>query len=393
MYQRLCKPLKTRSFFLFGPRGVGKTWLLRDMFGDGPTISTVNLLQSQVYLELLGNPARIRRFLNPGTEAEPQWIIIDEVQRIPTILNEVHDLLEDPAYRNKLFFALTGSSARKLKRNGANLLAGRALVNNLFPLSVFETDQSWSLEKILNWGSLPAIVTAASDELRSEILRAYVSTYIKEEIKEEQVVRKLEPFIRFLESAAQANGELITYSKIADAALLDSKAVGRYFEILEDTLLGFFLPPYTRSARERALTLSKFYFFDIGVKRAIEQGLSGLIKPTSSEWGRAFEHFIILECVKLNTYFKRDATLSQLKTKDGAEIDLIITRSGKSPLCIEIKSARNIPETEVSKLLRITKAIPKGTPMVVYDGEIEQNSLGVRIVPWRKFLAEVWVSQ
>jgi len=393
MYHRLCKPLKTRSFFLFGPRSVGKTWLLRELFSaNSADVITLNLLQEQLYLELLVNPERLRRYVKLGPHVRTQWIIIDEVQRIPAILNQVHDLIEDPEYHGKLYFALIGSSARKLKRGGADLLAGRALVNNLYPLSTFETEQEWSLEQNLRWGSLPAVVTASSDELRADILRAYVSTYIKEEIKEEQIVRKLEPFIRFLEAAAQANGELITYSKVANAAAVESKAVARYFEILEDTLLGFFLPAYTRSARERALTLSKFYFFDIGVTYAIEHALETNIRPNSSEWGRAFEHFIILECVRLNSYFKRDATFSYLRTKDGAEIDLIIERSRKAPLCVEIKSSERIPETEISKVLRISEAIPHGVPVIVYGGETEQLASQVRIIPWRKFLAEIWLN-
>ena len=375
---------------MFGPRGVGKTWLLRQFFEGRSDVVTLNLLKEETYLELLAEPGRIRRFLKTASTAEIQWMIIDEVQRVPALLNEVHDLLEDPKYHNKLHFALTGSSSRKLKRGGADLLAGRALVNNLYPLSVFETEDTWTLEQMLNWGSLPAVVTASSDELRADILRAYVGTYIKEEIKEEQIVRKLEPFVRFLEAAAQANGELVTYSNIASSAVVDAKAVGRYFEILEDTLIGFFLPPFTGSARERALGLSKFYFFDIGVKRAIERELGNFARPTSSVWGRAFEHHIILECLRLNSYFKRDAKFSHLKTKDGAEIDLIVEIGRKAPLCIEIKSSRSIAETEITKLLKISSAVPRGVPLIVYDGELEQNSAGVRIVPWRKFLDETW---
>lgn len=393
MYQRLCKPLITRSFFLFGPRGVGKTWLLRELFSQKPVADpsrtvTVNLLQEQLYLELLAAPDRLRRFIKPGTESEPSWIIIDEIQRVPSLLNVIHDVLEDSAYYDKLYFALTGSSARKLKRGGADLLAGRALVNNLYPLSYVETSESWPLEMALNWGSLPAVVTASSDELRSDILRAYVGTYIKEEIKEEQVVRKLEPFVRFLEAAAQANGTPIVNSKIGNASLVDSKAVGRYFEILEDTLIGFFLPPYTRSARQRALALSKFYFFDIGVKSAIERTLGSEVRPTSSEWGRRFEHFIILECLRLNSYYKRDAKFSHLRTKDGAEIDLVIEFNVNAPLCVEIKSSQLVAETEIAKLKRITGAVPGGVPIIVYNGTDELVSSGVRIVPWRNFLTE-----
>ncbi len=390
MYKRLCNLLQQKSFLLLGPRGVGKTWLLRELFSKERELTTINLLKDEEYLALVADPGSLRRFVNTKTPSGGQWILIDEVQRVPALLSEVHDILEDPKYHNKVRFALTGSSARKLKRGGADLLAGRALVNYLYPLSIFETGSDWTLEQSLNWGNLPAIVTAESDEIRAETLRSYVGTYLKEEIKEEQIVRKLEPFVRFLEAAAQANGTLIKYANIANAALAGAKAVERYFEILEDTLVGFFLEPYTRSARERALGLSKFYLFDTGVKRALERTLTSTLRTGGSEWGRAFEHYIILECVRLNSYFKKDAKFSQLATKDRAEIDLIIEMPKKSPLCIEIKSSRVIPETEVSKLIRITEAVPRGIPIVVYDGQSEQNILGVRIVPWRRFLAEVF---
>ncbi len=238
-----------------------------------------------------------------------------------------------------MFFALTGSSARKLKKTGVDLLAGRALLNYMFPLSFLETNGQWTLEQSLNWGALPAVVTAESDLLRAEILRAYSAIYIKEEIKEEQIVRNLEPFIRFLEVAAQSNGETITFSKIAAVALVSDKAVARYFEVLEDTLLGFWLPPFTRSARKRTMQASKFYLFDPGVKKALERSLSVPVLPGSLEWGRAFEHNFILECMRLNSYYKRDAKLSYLRTNEGAEIDLVIEIPGRGPLCIEIKSS------------------------------------------------------
>ncbi len=377
---------------MFGPRGVGKTWLLREFFKQDSSVTILSLLKEDTYLELLSKPDAIRQFVT-ATKARPQWILIDEVQKVPALLATVHEILEEPKYHGILKFALTGSSSRKLKRGGSDLLAGRALVNNLYPLSFLETENNWGLNSALEWGSLPALVTSESDEIRAEILRSYVVTYLKEEIKEEQIIRKLEPFVRFLEAAAQANGELVKYSTLGEAALVDQKAVERYFEVLEDTLLGFFLPPYTRSARERALTLSKFYFFDIGVKRAIERALSLPIRRGSSEWGRSFEHYIILECVKLNSYFRKDAKLSQLRTKDGAEIDLIIEIPGKSPLCIEIKSSKIIPTTEINKLRRITQSVPKGIPIIIYDGEHERVEEGVRVVPWQMLLKEIWVDK
>ncbi|MFN0064138.1 MAG: ATP-binding protein [Myxococcaceae bacterium] len=375
---------------MFGPRGVGKTWLLRNLFeaplrADPPHAVVLDLLHQQPYLDLLSEPARIRRYLPKPDTDRPFWVIVDEVQRVPHLLSEVHSILEDPDFA-QYRFVLTGSSARKLRRGGADLLAGRALVNHLYSLSALETGDSWELEQTLRWGSLPGVVTAASDELRREILRAYVGTYIREEIKEEQVLRKLEPFIRFLEVAAQANGEPVVYSKIADRAQVDAKAVARYFEVLEDTLIGFLLPPYTRSARDRALSLSKFYFFDVGVKNAIERTVGNVLPTGSSLWGRAFEHAIILEFVRLNAYQKRDDRFSHFRTKDGAEIDLVVERGRQKPLCVEIKSGRSIQDTEVRRLKRTTAAIPGGVPQILYDGHLEQEIEGVNVTPWKLFL-------
>lgn len=389
MYQRLCNPLKQNSFFLFGPRGTGKTWLLRNLFKDVPLVETVNLLGEKMYLELLANPERLKGLIRKTSA--PQWIIIDEVQRVPALLNTVHDILEDSKLHNKVFFSLTGSSARKLKRGGANLLAGRALVYNLYPLSVFETGDSWELADHLNWGSLPKIVTAESDELRRQLLDAYVTTYLREEIKEEQIVRQIEPFARFLEAAAQANGTVVQYSNVAKAAHVDQKAVARYFEILEDTLLGFFLEPFSRSTRERTVAKAKFFFFDLGVQRALDRALDAPLRPQTYAWGKAFEHYFILECVRLNSYLRRNAKFSYLRTKDNAEIDLIIEKPRARPICLEIKSANDISETAVRKLKAIIEAVPGAQPLCIYDGEREQTIEGVRILPWKAALTEIFL--
>ncbi len=389
MYPRLCKPLLNQSFFLFGPRGVGKTWLLRRIFADSNRVATVNLLKEELYLELLTRPSTLRQFLSIDGELA-EWVVIDEVQRVPALLNEVHDILEDPNYHRKIKFALTGSSARKLKRGGADMLAARALVNDLHSLSLLEVGDDWQLSQALRWGTLPAVVTAESNEQRAEILRSYVSTYVKEEIKEEQIVRKLEPFVRFLEAAAQANGQPVAFSKIGDAALVDQKAVGRYFEILEDTLLGFFLPAFTRSARQRTILSSKFYFFDIGVKNALEKNITSDLRHGTSEWGRAFEHHVVLECLKLNSYHRKDARFSHLRTKDGAELDLIIELPKQKPLCVEIKSSRTVTVKDLAALKAITEAVDGGIPILVYDGEQERNENGVSVLPWKKFLEQVW---
>lgn len=258
----MCKPLKERSFFLFGARGTGKTHLLRRIFKDAPTI-WLDLLRDDEVLELTRNPSilesRLRRSISSSTG--PLWVVIDEVQKVPSLLNEVHRILEEPEYQGKIKFALTGSSARKLKRGGANLLAGRALLNYLFPLTYRELGEQFLIEHALTWGTLPNVINSTSDLERAEVLRAYFSVYLKEEIKEEQIVRKLDPFLRFLEVAAQVNGEPLNFARIGRDCLVDEKQVVRYFQILEDTLIGFFLQPFHESIRKRQTAQSKFYFF------------------------------------------------------------------------------------------------------------------------------------
>lgn len=361
---------------------------MREFLKDENTAVSLNLLNERLYLELLADPDRLRKYINLAST--PQWVFIDEIQRVPSLLNTVHDILEDPEFHGKVFFALTGSSARKLKRGSANLLAGRALVYRLYPLSVFETGDDWSLESALNWGSLPAVVTAGSDELRSEILQAYVGTYMREEIREEQIVRQIEPFARFLEAAAQANGTIVQYANIARAAIVDAKAVARYFEILEDTLIGFFLEPFSRSTRERTVAKAKFYFFDVGVQRAIDRTLNLALRPGTYAWGKAFEQLFIEECIKLNNYARLGAKFSFLRTKDGAEIDLIIEKPGCKPLCVEIKSGEEVADVEVTKLKSISEAVPDGEPLIVYCGESKLSIAGVPIVPWQGALNEIF---
>jgi len=390
MYPRVCNILKNNSFFLFGPRGSGKTWYLREFFkAEHQEVTNLNLLDEKIYLDLLADTTRLNNYIRKSS-ASSQWIVIDEVQKIPSLLDTVHQILEDPQHHGNVFFAMTGSSARKLKRGGANLLAGRAFLYNMYPLSIFETQESWKLEQFLNWGSLPKIVTAESDESTEEFLFAYVNTYLKEELREEQIVRKIEPFGRFLEAAAQANGTIVQYSNIARAAKVNEKSVARYFEILEDTLIGFFLEPFSNSTRERAVAKSKFYFFDPGITRIINHSISQILKPGTYAWGKAFEHLFILECIRLNSYKRTRARFSYLRTKDDAEIDLIIEKPGTYPLCIEIKSGSTVDALQVKKLRNISSSVINSTPIIIYDGAYEQLVEGVRVLPWVQGLREIF---
>lgn len=381
MYKRSCNPLISKSFFLFGARGTGKSTLLRDLLATKKHL-WIDLLRDEQYLTFSQKPGHLRDLLETQT-ALPEWVIVDEIQKVPPLLDEIHSLLEDPKFKPKLKFALTGSSARKLRHGAANLLAGRALLNQLHPLTFQEIGEPFQLNEILRWGSLPAILNLRDPLERQETLRSYVSIYLKEEIRQEQIVRKIEPFMRFLEVAAQCNGTIVNFSKIARDALTDSKSVERYFGILDDTLIGFFLDPWHRSIRKRQSKKPKFYFFDLGVKNALENTLGIPLQPKNYMYGKAFEHFIILECMRLNDYHRKNYRFSYFLTKDDLEVDLICERPGKPLALVEIKSGTRVDSVEVAKLRRIGKELGDVECLFLAQEERPRRSDGVEILPWK----------
>lgn len=385
MYPRLSKPLLSRSFFLFGARGTGKTQLLSTLFPDREEVLWIDLLKEGEVLQFVRAPGELRARVE-GRDSPPEFVVIDEVQRVPNLLNEVHSLIEERGIK----FALAGSSARKLRRGAANMLAGRALLNNLYPLSFLELKEDFSLEQALSWGALPAVVNESQHEVRAAILRTYVDVYLREEIREEQLVRSLDPFARFLEAAAQSNGTILNFSKIGREAGTDSKGVARYFEILEDTLLGFFLEPFHQSVRKRQRQQAKFYLFDTGVKRALEGALRNPLIPQTYEWGRAFEHLVILEIFRLNSYLQADFKLSYLKTQSQLEIDLIAERRGGKTWAIEIKSGTEVDPTEIKKLKSLAADIPKSSPVILCTTEHRKILDGVLILPWQEGIRELF---
>ncbi|MBL7662271.1 ATP-binding protein [bacterium] len=384
MYPRLCNPLLSKSFFLFGARGTGKTKLLQQLFQDQQTL-WIDLLQEGALLNFTQNPSQLRHQLaaqGPNTK----WVVIDEVQRVPALLNEVHSLIEDKS----LNFALTGSSARKLRRGQANLLAGRALVNNLFPLTQLELGHDFQLESALRWGTLPGVITEKDESVRAEILKSYVHVYLKEEIREEQIIRSLDPFTRFLEAAAQSNGTIVNLSKLGREANTDAKSIARYFQILEDTLLGFFVDPYHRSIRKQQRKQAKFYLFDLGVKRTLDGTLKIPLSKNTYDYGKLFEQFIILEVLRLNSYFRSDYKIYYLKTDNQLEIDLILERKGDATWVIEIKSAERPDLTEVSKLMQLAKDIPHARAAIFCQTTILQKIDSVEIFPWQEGLEAIF---
>jgi len=373
-------PLK-HSFFLFGPRGTGKSSLLRQTF-DRNTCLWLDLLEADVEDRFLKSPGElylIVRSLAPHIK----YVVIDEVQKVPKLLDEVHRLIEE----TDKIFVLTGSSARKLKRGGANLLAGRAFVYHLHPLSCFELDKQFNLEDALHWGTLPKIFSLGEDSEKEAFLRSYADTYLKEEIWSEQIVRKLPPFRRFLEVAAQCNGKIINYANIARDVGVDEKTIKEYFTVLEDTMIGFFLEPFHNSFRKRLVGKPKFYFFDTGIVRSLSRRLSVPLIPKTFAYGEVFEHYVILEILCLSSYFQPDYRFSFIRTNSDVEVDLVIERPGRPLLCIEIKSTDIITEHDVSSFYKITKDIHDCEAIILSQDRFTKQFDHVTCYPWKEALA------
>jgi predicted AAA+ superfamily ATPase len=382
MVKRLINLSTSQSFFLFGARGVGKSTLLNqaELLKFSLKIDLLSPTQEEKYAlrpELLVEQCRA---LRPGS-----WILIDEVQKIPKLLDVVHGLIEE----KKLKFALTGSSARKLKRGHANLLAGRAFVFHLYPLTASELAENFKLEAALQWGTLPKLLELESDIEKARYLRSYCLTYLKEEVVAEQLVRNLDPFRFFLPIAAQMETQIVNYSNIARDTGSDHKTIQNYFQILVDTHIGFFLEPYDQSVRKVQKQSPKFYFFDTGVKRALERRLKTPIAISTSEFGNAFESWFINECVRRNSYLELDLKFSYLRTKDDAEIDLIIEKPNGKVILVEIKSSAKIDSRHIKNLIGFKKDFPGADLFCASRVEFPQSIDGIEVLPWSQALERI----
>lgn len=371
MFPRLLTaPAKT--FFLFGPRGTGKsTWLAQHFSGASVHI---DLLNSASYLRLLSKPDELNvltAHLRPGS-----WVVIDEVQRVPELLTEVHALYE----KRKLHFALTGSSARKLRRGGADMLAGRALVPEMFALVFPELPSGYSMEARLQWGSLPGLV--AEPQYAVDMLSSYVETYLRQEIMAEGLVRKLEPFARFLAVAGAMNGQVLNLQNVARDSHVARATVDQYFEILEDTLLGKRLTPYRPGALVKEISHPKFYFFDAGVARGAANLLAEPLDSVAR--GFALETLLLAELRAYNHYAAKGRGIFYYHSEGGLEVDFIVELRKKTMqkpaevICIEAKTAskwdprwcKPIQSLAEKKALKVAKSIGVylGRERLTYDG-------------------------
>lgn len=378
MLERLLKLPEHQSLFLFGARGTGKSTLVKHQF-DHRQALYINLLNQRYEERFLRDPHELYAEVN-ALSKEKTIVVIDEVQKIPKLLDIVHLLIEE----TDKTFILTGSSARKLKRGGANLLAGRAFVYHLYPFSFLELGEAFNLDDSLRWGMLPKLHMLTTDEEKTRFLQAYTYTYLKEEVWSEQLIKKIEPFRRFLEVSAQCNGKIINYANIARDVGVDDKTVMEYFSILEDTLLGFFLEPFQHSFRKRLSQKPKFYYIDGGISRALTRLLSIPLVPSTSGYGDAFEHFIIAECLKLASYTNSEFRFSYLKTKDDNEVDLVVERPGKSLLMIEIKSATQVGEDDLRNFISLTKDFGECEAVCFSRDTYKKRYQHVTIYPWKE---------
>ncbi|MGA1841619.1 MAG: ATP-binding protein [bacterium] len=375
MYSRLLKrPLQlNKSFFLFGPRGTGKTTWIKAHFSQNVYI---DLLESNLYNELLASPDRIETFIPPGYE---DWIVIDEIQKVPQLLNEVHRLIEKQRYK----FILTGSSARSLRKGGINLLAGRALTYNMYPLTAIELNNDFSLEKSLKFGHLPSI---PSEPDPFEFLKAYVKTYLREEVLQEGLTRNLGSFTRFLEMASFSQASVLNISEVAREASLERKRVENYFSILEDLLLATRLPVFTKRAKRRMVGHPKFYFFDVGVYRALRP--SGPLDSPEEIEGASLETLCFQEIRAINDYFNYQYDLYYWRTSNGAEVDFVLY-GPKGIKAFEVKRSKRTTKKDLSGLKAFKSDFPEATLYLLYGGTKNLYEDGIKILPVDSALKQI----
>ena len=381
MIHRIIKLPEKQSFFLFGPRQTGKSTLIAQQYQVH--IWSVNLLKTDVFYHYARHPEQFR--LDAISKIEKQdikIIFIDEVQRLPDLLNEVQLLMM--SYPN-IQFILTGSSARKLKRGSANLLAGRAITRTLFPFSYLEI-KNQPLHDLLQFGLLPPVMLANSQELKQDILSSYVNSYLKEEIQQEGLVRNIGGFAQFLDVAAYQDGEVLNYSNIARECHLPKRTVQSYYEILEDTLIGFRLLPWRKSIRKRLTAHPKFYLFDTGITNALTQCLSHPLDPYL--YGRRFEQWIILEIQKMVVYQRHSVDLYYWRTNHGAEVDLILVKNNQPCIAIEIKSRSTIDSAHFSGLRAFSQDHPEVPLHMVCTCPNAFELSGVHTWPYQEFLTQ-----
>jgi len=374
-----------RSFFLFGPRGTGKSTWLEHVLSDA---FRFDLLDASLFLELSRDPHRLEALV--GDRPQGAWVVLDEIQKVPALLDEVHRLMESRRWR----FALCGSSARKLRRGGANLLAGRASTISMESFSAAELGQAFDLNFALNWGALPLVID--DKDAAADILAAYVNTYLKEELQAEGLIRNVPPFVRFLAVAGQINGQAINATNIARESAVARSTVDSYFSILTDTLVGSMLPAWRPGLKVREAAQPKFYWFDPGVARAA----AGLLRDSPDRlWqGAAFETLIYHELRVYNEISRKHRPISYYRTPAGVEIDFIIETAPRRPqspprvVAVEVKRAERWQRAWEKPMrgLSVAAGVEVDRMIGVYCGQRSYLFGDVQVWPVKEFIGALF---
>ena len=378
MLERILKleEAKEDSLFLWGSRQTGKSTLLKMLFPDA---TVYDLLKSDVRMALQMRPALLREECELLEDGE--LVIIDEVQKVPALLDEVHWLIENKGLR----FILSGSSARKLRRSGANLLGGRALRRTLFPLVSAEIP-NFDLNRALNNGMLPRHYLVENPSMR---IQSYIGDYLQQEIVEEAIVRRLDSFIRFLQVAALSNSEIVNYTNIAQECGISSKTVKEYFAILEETMLGFYLPSYTHVIKRRVIQSPKFYYFDVAIPNHLLKRVP--LQPGTDIYGHAMEHLVIQELRAYLSYMRPDKSLSYWHTLDNKyEVDAVI---GHAEVGIEVKSSKIVTSSDTKGLKAFSEEYPDAKLYLLSMEERPRKQGNIEIWPVEQFLKRLWNNQ
>ncbi len=367
----LTKLIEKKSYFLFGPRGIGKSSLIKHDLIDKALV--IDLLHSETYLRLMDNPSQLESMIAVDDQS---WVVVDEIQRAPELLNEVHRLIE----QKQIHFLLTGSSARKLKRYGVNLLAGRARKAELYPLTYHEIT-NFNLARYLCYGGLPMVMLSDEPE---EDLDAYVHTYLEEEIKAEALVQKLPAFSRFLQLSALTSGSTLNFSSIASDAGVSATSLREYYQILEDTFLGFLIKPWQHSVKRKAVATARFYYFDTGVKNRLAKIRE--IPEQTDLYGQSFEQFIAMELRAYNSYFRKKLELNFWRTADGHEVDFVFG----DKIAIEVKSTRKVSSKHLKGLRSLMEEHKMEQYFLISHDPIAAKQDGIYLLPWEDFIKKLW---
>jgi predicted AAA+ superfamily ATPase len=365
-----------QSAFLWGPRKTGKSTYLKATF---PNSLVCDFLQTDLFLEFSKQPSLLRERLLAKDDRDLNYpVILDEVQKVPQVLDEVHWLIENKGLR----FILCGSSARKLKRGKANLLGGRAWRYEMFPLVTVELGDL-NLLRILNRGMIPDHFMRSGYK---KALKAYTQDYLKEEVFDEGLTRNIPAFSRFFDAMGYSHGELTNYSNIARECGVDSKTIREYYQILVDTLLGKMVTPFKKRQDRQVLSrISKFYLFDVGVAGSITK--RQLNEEKGELFGKAFEHFIFMELSAYNSYNELDFEINYWRTKYGLEVDFIL---GRGEVAIEVKGTTRIDKRDLRSLKAFSENYSPRKLVVVCNEREERIHQHIQIMPWKKFLYDLW---